>query len=439
MNNPIHEQHPSRKILIKNAWLISNAARHPHPFRGWLTVQGNHIAALGEGDNPATEGVDEIMDGEGCALLPGLCNLHAHSHSSLTRGSAEGLSLQNWLQRIEREQTYLTEEQAYIGALGTYAEALLSGTTCLVDMCLFPEAAVQAAQKIGIRATIVPYIADTKPFTPTLERVEDLISEKGKVNSERIKVWCGLHDLESCSDDQIRQVVRLAEAYRVGIHMHCAETIMMVDKTLARTSKRPVFQLEALGVLGPTTLLAHCVWVNAEERLLLAKTNTNVTHCPHANLKLGSGVAPVPEMLASGVKVGLGTDGAKANNRLDMFDVMKFASLIHRGTHLDATLLPSENVFSMASRVGYQVLGWQGGTLEPGNLADLTMVQLSSFHLQPATPDTIVANLVYAARGSDVTMVMANGSLLVKNGRITTVDNEALLQQFSHLGQQLLN
>ncbi len=183
------------------------------------------------------------------------------------------------------------------------------------------------------------------------------------MNSERIKVWCGLHDLESCSDDQIRQVVRLAEAYRVGIHMHCAETKMMVEKTLARTSKRPVFQLEALGVLGPTTLLAHCVWVNAEERLLLAKTNTNVTHCPHANLKLVRGCAG-SRNVGFRVKVGLGTDGAKANNRLDMFDVMNFASHIHRGTQLIHLAPIRKRIFDGQSRgiSGIRLAGRYAGT-----------------------------------------------------------------------------
>jgi len=163
-----------------------------------------------------------------------------------------------------------------------------------------------------------------------------------------------------------------------------------------------------------------------------------VTHCPHANLKLGSGIAPVPELLAAGVTVALGTDGAKANNSLDMFEVMKLASLIQKGVRHDPAALPSAQVFTMATQSGAKALGIPAGALAPGMRADLTMVRLDRFHLQPASPDTIVTNLVHAARGSDVDLVMVDGKIVVENGIVQTVDADTIRARAASIGAALL-
>ena len=304
----------------------------PHdetPFHGWLTIEDDVIAAVGRGQRDPHVG-QSVIEGHGAALIPGFVNTHAHSHSSLTRGSAEGLPLEGWIQVIEREQSQLTEEQSYIGALATYAEAMLSGTTSIVDMCVRPEPAFAAARDIGIRATIVPYVADTKPFAPTLEQNARLL-ERNDDNDDRVRVWVGLHDLESCSDAAVRAGAELARAHRTGLHLHCSETRFSVERTRARVGRTPIAHLLDLGALDARTLLAHCVWASEEDRALLASAGAHVAHCPHANLKLGSGIAPIPDMRRRGINVTLATDGAKANNRLDMFDVMKFASLLHKG------------------------------------------------------------------------------------------------------------
>jgi len=254
----------------------------------------------------------------------------------------------------------------------------------------------------------------------------------------RIGVWVGLHDLESCSDGQIRAGAALAARPGVGLHLHCSESRVSVQKTLARTGRRPVAHLAHLGAMRPRTLLAHCVWVDADDRNLLRAAGAHVVHCPHANLKLGSGIAPVPAMLAEGVNVALGTDGAKANNRLDMFDVMKFASLIHKGVQADPSVLPPAAVLAMATRHGARALGIPAGTLEPGSLADLVVVRLDHLHLQPAVPETIVTNLVHAARGSDVNLVMVHGQVVVAEGTVETVHTAAVRAQAAAIGTSLL-
>nr|HET7860250.1 amidohydrolase family protein [Caldimonas sp.] len=247
------------------------------------------------------------------------------------------------------------------------------------------------------------------------------------------------HDLESCADETIADGAALARRFGTGIHLHCAETRHNVERTRARTGRSPIAQLEALGALGPKTLLAHCVWADDADIALLAARGSSVAHCPHANLKLGSGIAPVPAMRAAGVRVSVATDGAKANNRLDMFDVMKFASLLHKGSTLDPAVLPATDVLAMATRDGAAAVGVDAGEIAVGKLADLALVDLRRFHLQPATPEAVATNLVHAARGSDVDTVIVGGEVVVEGGRLKRVDQEHVLAAMRRTSAALLN
>ncbi|MEH2474704.1 5-methylthioadenosine/S-adenosylhomocysteine deaminase [Nitrobacteraceae bacterium AZCC 2161] len=421
-------------ILIRNALIVAGPAAAP-PFFGQVEIRGGQIASVQAGAHPAD--ADEVIDAEGCALLPGLVNTHAHSHSSLTRGSAEATALDDWLKVIEAEQSRLTEQQAYIGALATYAEALLSGTTAIMDMCLFPEATYRAARDIGIRAVIAPYVADTKPFTPDLADTARLLARTAS-DDARVKIFVGLHDLESCSDAQIGEGIALAREFGTGVHLHCSETERQVERTRSRTGRSPVAQLGALGALGRRTLLAHCVWVDDDDRRLLAESGTHVAHCPHANLKLGSGIAPVADLNRRGINVALATDGAKANNRLDLFDVMKFASLLPKGIARDPTLLPPAEILDMATRRGAAALDIPAGAIIAGLAADLIMVRLDAFHTQPMLPETACTNLVHAARGSDVAMTMVAGEILTRNGRLTSSRWTTLAHDARRVGLDLI-
>lgn len=424
------------RLLIRDALIVTGEPGET-PFEGWLIVEDDRIAALGAGEpgvRKTGEGAFErVIDGRDRLLMPGLVNAHAHSHSSLTRGSAEGLALEGWLLAIEREQAVLTEVQAETGALATYAEALLSGTTTMLDMCLHPEVAVGAAGRIGIRALIAPYVASSKPFAPTLARTETLLRAHGPA-----RIWVGLHDVESCTDAELRAGAAMARDHGTGLHLHCAETQGSVARTRARTGRSPVAHLRHQGGLGPRTLLAHCVWADADDRAALMAAGSHVVHCPHANLKLGSGIAPVADMLAGGIGVALGSDGAKANNRLDMFDAMKFASLLAKGAARDPALLPPHQVLAMATRQGGAALGLDVGMLAPGMLADLILVRLDVLHMQPALPPNVTTNLVHAARGADVDTVLVGGRVVVERGVLTALDQGTILRDLSVTGRALL-
>lgn len=420
--------------LIRDALIVSTD--NDRPFYGWVEIVDGIIAGIGTGNAPT--GTDETIDGSDCALLPGFVNTHAHSHSSLTRGSAEGVELDQWLTIIEREQSRLTADQARAGALTTYAEALLSGTTTMVDMCLQPGAAFTAARDIGIRAVIAPYVADTKFFAPTLSETATLLETKAKFD-DRVRVWVGLHDLESCSDGQIVEGVALARRHGVGVHLHCSETNYQIDRTRKRTGRTPVAQLAHLGALGPMTLLAHCVWADEADRELLRSSGVSVAHCPHANLKLGSGIAPVADMLRRGINVTTATDGAKANNRLDLFDVMKFTSLLQKGALRDPTALPPRQVLEMAAGRGGHALHAPIGAIKTGLAADLILVRLDRLHLQPSVPDTVMTNLVHAARGSDVDLTMVAGKILVRDGQLIAMPFEPIRRNALAVGKELMN
>jgi 5-methylthioadenosine/S-adenosylhomocysteine deaminase len=426
-------------LLIHDALVVPGDG-HSAPFEGWVEIAGSRIRAVGTGRPPEVPGARRI-DARGHALLPGLVNTHAHSHSSLTRGTAEGLALDGWIATIEREQARLSEEDAYAAALATYGEALLSGATTLLDMCLRPAAAMRAARALGLRVVIAPYVLERSAFAPRLAEVRELLARREsepREDDERVGLWVGLHDLEGCSDALIAEGAALARAHGTGLHLHCAETRAAVERTRSRTGRTPIAQLDALGALGPRTLLAHCVWADAEDRALLAARGTSVAHCPHANLKLASGFAPVPALQQAGARVVLATDGAKANNRLDMFDVMKFASLIHKGQLLDAGVLPAPAVLRMATGDGAAALGIEAGTIEAGRLADLVLVDLQQFHLQPALPSTIETNLVHAARGADVRTVLVGGELVVEHGRLVRMDQSGIVASMRGAAERLM-
>jgi 5-methylthioadenosine/S-adenosylhomocysteine deaminase len=425
------------ELLVRDALVVPGGRAAAPPFFGWVAVAGARIAALGAGSAPAALRAARIVDGSGCALVPGFVDTHAHSHSSLTRGSAEGLALAEWIATIEREQARLSDDDAHVAALATYGELLLSGTTTVLDMCLRPEPALRAAGEIGIRTIVAPYVLDGRSFAPTLADVGRLL-ERGQAQGDRSAVWVGLHDLESCADETIRAGAALARRFSVGIHLHCAESRANVERTRVRTGASPIAHLDALGALGTKTVLAHCVWADADDIARLAARGTSVAHCPHANLKLASGIAPVPAMRAAGVRVSLATDGAKANNRLDLFDVMKFASLVHKGAALDPRVLAPAEVMAMATGDGAAALGVDAGEIAPGKLADLALVDLQRLHLQPATPDTIATNLVHAARGGDVRTTIVGGEVVVENGRLARVDEAAVVARMRTAGMALL-
>ena len=411
--------------------------------RGTLIVEDGRISAVGPSDELIIPPGMPVIDASGHALLPGL--IDAHSHSSLMRGVTENMQLMEWLPWYQLEHRALTEEYAYHSARLCYLEALKSGTTCVMDMYRFMARCADAAGEIGLRVNLAPYVADApgKDFFATRAENRALIHSHHGAQSGRIQVWMGLEHLFYCTPDAYREALQCQADYGVGIHTHASEQKEEDDAVKAEFGRRSIAQLDHYGILGERTLIAHCVWLTDDEIKRVADTGTSIAHCPISNAKLASGVARVPEMLAAGITVGLGTDGPVCNNSLSLFEEMKFASLIQKATRLDATVLPADQILRMATINGARALGLGDriGSLEVGKQADLLLLDLAQPNLTPteinAAGGNLLWNLVFAADARNVAAVWVDGRQLIANGRTTQVSEQTVISEAQQQGLAL--
>ncbi|WP_321349462.1 amidohydrolase [Halopseudomonas oceani] len=411
--------------------------------RGTLIVDNGRISAVGPSDEVIIPPGMPVIDASGHALLPGL--IDAHSHSSLMRGVTENMQLMEWLPYYQLEHRALTEEYAFHSARLCYLEALKSGTTCVMDMYRFMHRCADAAGEIGLRVNLAPYVADEpgKDFFATRAENRALIHSHHGSQNGRIQVWMGLEHLFYCTADAYREALECQAEYGVGIHTHACEQKEEDDAVKAHFGRRSIAQLDHYGILGERTLIAHCVWLNDDEIKRIADTGTAISHCPISNAKLASGVARVPEMLAAGITVGLGTDGPVCNNSLSLFEEMKFASLIQKATRLDATVLPADQILRMATINGARALGLGDriGSLEVGKQADLLLLDLAQPNLTPteinAAGGNLLWNLVFAADARNVAAVWVDGRQLIANGRATQVSEQTVITEAQQHGLAL--
>ena len=411
--------------------------------RGTLIVEDGRISAVGPSDEVIIPPGMPVIDASGHALLPGL--IDAHSHSSLMRGVTENMQLMEWLPYYQLEHRALTEDYAFHSARLCYLDALKSGTTCVMDMYRFMHRCADAAGEIGLRVNLAPYVADEpgKDFFATRAENRALIHSHHGSQNGRIQVWMGLEHLFYCTPDAYREALECQAEYGVGIHTHACEQKEEDDAVKAHFGRRSIAQLDHYGILGERTLIAHCVWLNDDEIKRIADTGTAISHCPISNAKLASGVARVPEMLAAGITVGLGTDGPVCNNSLSLFEEMKFASLIQKATRLDATVLPADQILRMATINGARALGLGDriGSLEVGKQADLLLLDLAQPNLTPteinAAGGNLLWNLVFAADARNVAAVWVDGRQLIANGRATRVSEQAVITEAQQHGLAL--
>ncbi len=387
-------------------------------------VAVDDVAAL-DGDPRAADAV--IVDASDHAVLPGLHNCHLHS--GLLRGTAESMSLWDWLQTyVDPAHKALTPEIAEAASLHCYAESVLAGTVSVVDMWRFMEGSARAAEQVGVRATLVPYVADGEfDWFETLASNRALLEAHHGRGGGRVRAWVGLEHLMYCSEACFAGAVALMDEFGTGLHTHSSESIWEVEESLRRWGRRPIEVLYQRGVLGERTVVAHCVWLSDVEIDLLARTGTAVAHCPTSNMKLSSGPARIGDLRRAGVRVGIGSDGEKENNNLDLVEEMKVASLLQKVTTLDPTSGDPWDVLAMATIDGARATGLdaQSGSLEPGKRADLITVDLRGLHTTPllhGTHANVAAHLVFSARGSDVDDVWIDGARVVGGSAPVTFD-----------------
>lgn len=409
--------------------IVTMAPGNPVIEDGGVLIDDRRITAVG----PRTELEREAQgaayrDLRNHLIMPGLINTHCHS--GLLRGTAEGLPVWDWLKTyINPMHCVLNAAEAEAAAFLCYAESVMCGTTTLVDMWRFMDGSARAASIIGNRLVMVPYVGAHPDynFFDSLDDNEAIIENwHGKADG-RIHAWVGLEHLLYTDEPGRRRAAEIARRHKTGLHTHIAEAELEAEATQKLFGCRPVQALERLGLLdSEKTLLAHCIWLDDADIEILARRRIGVAHNPVSNMKLASGAARVVDLLAAGVCVGLGTDGEKENNNFDLFEEMKTASLLAKFSRLDATALGAWDVLHMATMGGAKCLGLddQIGSLEVGKKADLIAIRVDTPRMTPLFPSgrhaNIHHNLVHAVRGSDVSLTMIDGKVVVEGGTLKT-------------------
>ncbi len=419
-------------ILITNGTILTMDAQNRVIENGILGIQGDTISHIGTGGDKGFH-ANKSIDAKGGLILPGLINGHTHAAMSLFRGLADDLPLMEWLNNyIFPAESRLDASAVYIGTLLACAEMILSGTTTFCDMYLFEKEVARASKKAGMRSLVgeVLYDFDSPNYGPVengLKYAENLI--QAWKDDPLVSVAVEPHALFTCSPALLTASYELAAQYDVPLIIHVAETQSEVDQVREKYGKHPVEHLQSLGILGPRLIADHCVHLREEEIRLLGENQVKVIHNPESNMKLASGIAPVPELLANGVTVGLGTDGCASNNNLDLFAEMDTAAKLHKIKTMDTTVMDALTVLRMATIEGAKALGMKDrvGSLERGKKADIIILDTKKPHLTPLYHP--VSHLVYAAKGSDVSHSIINGQLVMEDRKLLTIDLPELIRK----------
>lgn len=361
------------------------------------------------------------------ALIPGLVNLHTHAAMSLLRGFGDDMPLMQWLTAKiwPAEQAHVSADFVRDGALLACAEMLASGATCFNDMYFFPGATAEAALEAGMRAAIGMIVMDFP--TAYASDAEDCLNKGLAVRDRykgeaRIAFTFAPHAPYTVADDALNRIAVLAEQLDLPVHIHLHETEQEIEDSLSRHKVRPIERLARAGLLSPKLIAVHAVHLLDAEIDTLARYGCHIAHCPASNLKLASGLPPAKKWLDTGINIGIGTDGAASNNRLDMFAEMRLAALLAKGVSGDAAALPAAKALEAATLGGARALGLEAqiGSLAPGKWADMTAVNLGGLNTQPVFDP--VSHLVYAAGREQVSHVWVGGELKYADGRLSSID-----------------
>ena len=434
----------SEPIIIKNGTVVTMNDPGDVIFDGAIVLEGDRVADVGStADVLARHRLDgaRVIDATGKAVLPGLIDLHYHT--ALGKGWSDHLPLWEYLDTcwypIIRALDY---DAAYWAALASYTESIKCGVTTVNDMYRQLTALADAAEEIGIRAVLSNDVADPEHNLDTLDDNKEAFQAKHGAANGRIEVYVGIEWLPLASEELLRDARLLADELGTGIHIHLNESLTEVENSKQRFGRRPTEVAYDTGILGRNCIAAHCVWLSDAEIALIRETGTQVSHNPTSNAKLGNGIARLPEILRAGINVGIGHDAAECNNSRDLFEVMKFASLVHRASRVDASLQPADDVLRMATRNGARALGHQTGQLALGSKADVILVDLQSpmfTPLMPGNAEHLFSHLVFAANGSCVDTTIIDGKIVMENRQLTTVDEQKVLREANAAFRRVLD
>lgn len=413
---------------------------------GAVAIAEGRIAAVGPASEVAAAypGAERI-DAGGGLILPGLINAHTHVPMTLFRGLADDLELMEWLEGyiFPAEAEHVDEEFVRWGTRLACLEMLRGGVTTFADMYYFERTVAEEADRCGIRAVVGETLIDFP--APDNETWDEAIAYTRSFvetwrDSERVTPAVAPHSAYTVSAEHLVEAHRLAEELDVPLLIHLAEDRAEIDRVREATGLTSVSYLEELGILDDRMLAAHVVWPTPEEIGLLAARGVGVAHCPESNMKVAAGVAPVPAMLEAGVAVGIGTDGAGSNNNLDLLDEIDTAAKLHKVTSGDPTTMSARDALELATLGGARALGMADeiGSLEPGKRADLIVLSTDGFHQQPQPPaENPYSLVVYSSRASDVETVLVEGRVVVREGRVLTLDAREVIEKANELRGRL--
>ena len=424
------------RTIFKNVWVVTVNDTNDVIQNGVVVVEGEKIAYVGN-KMPEVTANDRVIDGKGKKMLmPGLVNGHTHLPMVLFRSSSDDLELHTWLDtRIFPMEALLTPETVECGAELALAELARGGVTTINDMYTQNRALIPALERIPLRATLSMGMFSL--FGGEDAQMADNIAFYNEYNGAlegRVRVGLGPHAEYTNSESFLRKCADTAAELGCPIHIHCSETKKEHEECKGRhEGLTPVQLMHKCGFFGKDVLttLAHCVWLEDEDIDILAGTRAAVLHNPCSNLKLASGFAPVPKMLAKGVNLTLATDGAASNNNLDVWEEMRICALMHKGYALDATVVSAEQALYMATRGGALALGYEDtGCIAEGFRADLNLVDMDRACYQPMT--NLIHHIVYAGNSRDIEMTMAGGRVVCEKGIVTGLDSEKLYARAQH-------
>jgi len=399
---------------------------------GFVAISRGQIVAVGgEDDDRDRYTAEDVIDAPGCVLMPGWVNTHTHLAMNVFRGAADDVTLEEFLVRLTgSELRALNEQMVSVGARAAIAECLAGGTTTALDMYWYPQSTRAVAREVGFRLLNGPTFMghvdpDGNDFAWMLNRAESILIQN-RTQDPQERLWVMPHSTYTLDLDQLRRIRALATRFEARIHTHASESegeLALVDRL---HGKRPIAVLADVGLLGPSTVLAHAVQLNDAEIGQIAQAGSTVAHCPVSNLKLGCGIAPVPALLEAKAGVGLGTDGAASTGALDSFATARMTALLHKGTTSDPTMISAERAVRLGTVEGARGLGLAGvGTIEPGMRADLQVVRTRTLHTEPTTDPW--AAIVYGASAADVRHTIVDGRVVMRDRVLQTIDEAAAL------------
>lgn len=427
------------QTYLKNGYIVTMGAGETVYDGGGVLVDGETIAAVGRIDPKLVDPGAEVIDLHGKYVLPGFVNTHVHTSQQISRGVGDDVDFITWLhKRMWPYESHMTEEDSYVSTLMTALELIRSGVTSFAEPGgQFVSGMARATRESGLRGKLAKSVMDCGDGLPAVwqrtmeqeleQQVEDLEKYHNTADG-RVQVWFGLRTIFNNTDALIVKTKELADKYGVGVHMHVAEAKEEKEYTYAAFGEGTVQHLDRLGVLDKNLLAVHTVWLTDAELELFRKYDVKVSHNPASAMRV-LGFARIPKMLRMGINVSIGTDGASSSNHMDMVDEMWLTSLIHKGWRLDPTVVPAQDILRMATRWGARALLDEHlyGSLEPGKKADLIVIDPHGPSMMPVHDK--IAALVTAMHSANIQSTMCNGRWLMRDRRILTLDEEAILRE----------